>query len=95
MKGLFRKIPAPLPAQRASPDNMRRRHDADRDGFPAPFASENGLRVGFSVHLGSQFRRMKNECPVPILTPASILVGGNSLMEGRESSRLYRSESTC
>ena len=69
MKGLLRHIPPALTAQRASPDNMRRRHDTDGDGFPAPFASEDGLRRGFQVHHGSQFRRIKNECLVSILLP--------------------------
>jgi len=69
MKGLLRHIPPALTAQRASPDNMRRRHDTDGDGFPAPFASEDGLWRGFQVHHGNQFRRIKNECLVPILSP--------------------------
>jgi hypothetical protein len=69
MKCLLRHIPPALTTQGAGPNDMRRRHDTDRDGFPAPFASEDRLWSGFQVDHGSQFRRIKNECPVSISLP--------------------------
>ena len=69
LKGLLWRVSAALPAKRASPDYMRRRHHADGDGFPASFATEDGLQLGFGVHDVSQFRRMKNECLVSSSTP--------------------------
>jgi hypothetical protein len=64
LEGLLRQIAAALTAQRAGPDNMRGRHNADGYGFLAPFTSQDRLRLGFQVHHVSQFRRMKNECLV-------------------------------
>lgn len=69
LEGLLRRVSAALPTQRTSPDYMRRRHDADGDGFSAPFASEDRLQLWFRIHNVSQFRRTKNECPVSTLTP--------------------------
>lgn len=69
VKGLFWEISSALAAQRTGPDNMRCRHHADGNGFPAPFTSQNGLRPGFQVDHGRQFRRIKNECPVSASLP--------------------------
>lgn len=69
VEGLLWEISPALTAQRTGADNMRRRHDADGDGFPAPFTSQHGLRPGFQVDHGSQFRRTKNECLVSISLP--------------------------
>ncbi len=82
LKGLFWEISPPLAAQRACPDDMRRRHYPNGDGFPTPFTSKDRLRPGLQVHHGSQFRRTKDECLVSIPTPTSILRGGISRVSG-------------